>query len=358
MDTPDTQPTTAPISERERSQHFVHTLVLVAITVVGLYICYLLSAPFLSALTLALTLSALFLPLHRRLESRIKHPNISATLSVLIVALILVVPTTFVVEKIIIEAAHSVEMINTMGKPGAWQRFLETNPRIAPIGHWVERQFDLPGIMQAASAWLTRTATDFIQDSVRQILTLMLGFYMLFYFLRDREVMLASLRKLSPLAAMDMTRLFDEVNDIIHATFYGTLTVAAVQGTLGGLMFWWLGLPAPLLWGLAMALLAVIPVLGAFVIWIPAAIFLMLDGNGDKALILTLWGVIVVGGIDNLLYPILVGERLKMHTLVAFIAMVGGLVIFGAPGLILGPIIFTVTRLLLEIWRNQNNGHP
>ena len=145
------------------------------------------------------------------------------------------------------------------------------------------------------------------------------------------------------------------VNDTVHATLYGTFAVAVVQGTLGGLMFWWLGLPAPLLWGIVMALLAVVPVLGAFIIWIPAAIFLLLEGSEGKALLLTLWGAIVVGGIDNLLYPILVGRRLKMHTILAFISLVGGLIVFGPSGLILGPVIFTVTRLLLEIWSRQNS---
>ena len=119
-------------------------------------------------------------------------------------------------------------------------------------------------------------------------------------------------------------------------------------------MFWWLGLPAPLLWGIVMGLLAVVPVLGAFLIWVPAAIFLLLDGSEGKALLLTLWGAVVVGGIDNLLYPTLVGRRLKMHTLLAFISIVGGLIVFGASGLTRGPVIFTVTRLLLETWSSQN----
>ena len=151
-----------------------------------------------------------------------------------------------------------------------------------------------------------------------------------------------------------MSKVFEGVVDTVHATLYGTFAVAVVQGTLGGLMFWWLGLSAPLLWGIVMALLAVVPVLGAFIVWIPAAIFLVLEGSGGKALLLTLWGAIVVGGIDNLLYPLLVGRRLRMHTILAFVSIVGGLIVFGTSGLILGPVIFTITRLLLEIWSSQN----
>ncbi|MEO6137546.1 MAG: AI-2E family transporter [Luteimonas sp.] len=170
-------------------------------------------------------------------------------------------------------------------------------------------------------------------------------------FLRDRRSILAFIASLSPLSRADTTRMFGDVDDTVHATVYGTLVVALVQGTLGGLMFWWLGLPAPLLWGVVMGLLAVVPVLGTFIVWIPAAFLLLLDGSGGKALILALWGGIVVSSIDNVLYPILVGRRLKMHTLLAFVSLVGGLVVFGSSGLILGPVTFAITRLLLEIWK-------
>jgi len=150
-----------------------------------------------------------------------------------------------------------------------------------------------------------------------------------------------------------MGRLFGRVGDTIFATVYGTLAVSLIQGLLGGLMFWCLGLPAPLLWGVVMALLAVVPMLGASVIWAPAAIFLALDGSWEKALVLAVWGVLVVSTIDNLLRPILVGKRLKLHTVHAFISMVGGVILFGSAGLILGPVVFTVTAVLLEIWRRR-----
>ena len=150
-----------------------------------------------------------------------------------------------------------------------------------------------------------------------------------------------------------MDRLFSRVGDTVYATIYGTLAVAAVQGTLGGLMFWWLGLPAPLLWGLVMGVLAVVPVLGAFIVWIPAALFLALDGSWGEALMLAVWGGVVVGWIDNVMYPILVGHRLRLHTIPAFMAIVGGLIVFGPSGLILGPVTLTVTVLLLEIWRSR-----
>ena len=336
------------------SRSHVHTLVLMTVTVVGIYFCYRMAKPFLPALAWALALAVLFAPLHRWLVSKVKYPNLAAMVCVLVVALMVVVPATFVAERIIGEASRGAETIKTMVDSGAWRRAYENHPRIAPVGHWIEQQVDLPAMVDGATAWLTKTAASFLRGSVLQLIGIVLTFYLLFYFLRDRGAVLESIRRLSPLSSVDMDRLFVGILDTVHATVYGTIVVAAVQGTLGGLMFWWLDLPAPLLWGIVMGLLAVVPVLGAFVIWIPAAIFLALEGSGGKALLLTLWGGVVVGSIDNLLYPMLVGRRLKMHTVLAFISIVGGLIVFGPSGLILGPVVFTVTRLLLEIWSNRN----
>ena len=354
MNEPITKQIAAQNANNWGSRSHVHTLVLMALTVGGIYFCYRLATPFFPALAWALALAVLFAPLHRWLESKVKYPNLAATISVLVVIVIVVVPVTFVMERIIGEAARGAETVKTLVESGAWRHTFESHPVLAPVGQWIEQQLDLPGLINTATSWLTTLGASFVQGSLLQLIGIVLTFYLLFYFLRDRGAALEWLRFLSPLSKADMSRLFNEVSDTVHATLYGTFVVAIVQGVLGGLMFWWLGLPAPLLWGIVMGLLAVVPVLGAFVIWVPAAIFLLLDGSEGKALLLTLWGAVVVGGIDNLLYPMLVGRRLKMHTILAFISIVGGLIVFGASGLILGPVIFTVTRLLLEIWSSQH----
>jgi len=335
------------------SRNHIYMLVLLAATAIGIYLCYRLAEPFLSALAWALALAVLFIPFHRRLESKLKNPSLAASISVLVIGLIVVVPAAFVGQRLISEAVKGVDTVRTKVEAGEWRRGLEARPPLAPIAKWIERHFDLPGAVQTGATWLTTKAGSFLKGSVIGAIGVCLTFYLLFYFLRDHRAALSSFRSLSPLSEMEMNKLFSRVGDAVYATIYGTVAVAVVQGTLGGLMFWWLGLSAPLLWGVVMSLLAVVPVLGAFVVWIPAALLLALEGSWGKALILTVWGGLVVGGIDNLLYPILVGNRLKLHTVLAFIAVVGGLIVFGPSGLILGPVVLTVTQLLLEIWRSR-----
>jgi predicted PurR-regulated permease PerM len=336
------------------SRNHVHDLVLIAATAVGLYLCYRLTAPFLAALAWALALAVLFAPLHRWLESKLKRPNLTATITVFLIGLAVVVVAAVVTQQLISEAAKGAVTLRSKFESGEWLRAIEANPTVAPIGRWMEKNIDFSGTAGAAASWLTTKGGALVQGSVMQGLQLVLTFYLLYFFLRDRREALGSFRSLSPLSDTETDALCTRVVDTIHATVYGTLTVAAVQGTLGGLMFWWLGLPAPLLWGVVMGLLAIVPVLGAFIVWIPAAIFLALEGSWGKSLVLAFWGSVVVGGIDNLLYPILVGTRLKMHTVLAFIAVIGGLIVFGAAGLILGPVVVAITLSLLEIWRSRN----
>jgi predicted PurR-regulated permease PerM len=129
--------------------------------------------------------------------------------------------------------------------------------------------------------------------------------------------------------------------------------VSLLQGILGGLMMWILGLPLPLLWGAVMAAFSLVPTLGAPVVWGPVALILIAQGSWGKAVILTVWGAGVIGVIDNLLHPLIVGQKLAFHTVPVFLGFVGGVVLFGFTGLVLGPVIVTVAWTLLEIWRQR-----
>lgn len=326
---------------------------LLALTVACVLLCLWLAAPFLSAMIWALALAVLFTPLQRRLERRIGKPSIAAGLSVALIAVLVVVPISFVGQRLVEQAINGARMIETRATSGEWRRAIDTRPKLAAFVARVERRVDVPGAVRAVSSRLSTTAGSVVTGSAMKMLTFCIVFYLLFFLLRDRAAALASLRALLPLDGVETEQLLARLGDTIHATVYGTLAVASVQGLLGGLMFWWLGLPAPLLWGLVMALLAVVPVLGAFIVWIPAALFLALEGEWLRALLLAGWGMLVVGTIDNLLRPVLVGRRLKVHTVPAFLSVVGGLILFGAVGLLLGPMLLATTQFLLALWSPQ-----
>ncbi|HXJ41942.1 MAG TPA: AI-2E family transporter, partial [Bryobacteraceae bacterium] len=175
----------------------------------------------------------------------------------------------------------------------------------------------------------------------------------LFYFFRDRAQLLRILAQLIPLSSAESSDLYRRVSETIRATLYGNLAVKLVQGLLGGLMFWILGLPAPILFGVAMGFAALVPLVGTSVIWGSAAIYLLLHGSWIKALILAIWGGLIVSLVDNLLYPILVAGELRIHTLGVFLSVFGGLIAFGLAGIVLGPVILATTVALVNIWRRR-----
>jgi predicted PurR-regulated permease PerM len=331
-------------------------LTLLAATAVAFYFCYLIARPFLSALAWALALAIIAHPLHNWIIRRLRHPNLAAALAVIIVAFAVVTPTIFAAHQIVREAADSVQTIQT--EQEQWRKIIERNPRLAPVLRWAEHQINLQEAARLVGEALAARASSLVTGSVWMVAELLITFFFLFYFFRDRRAVIKSLRSLVPLSDAETDEVFGRVSDTIYATVYGTIAVALVQGFLGGLIFWWLGLPAPLLWGTVMALLAIVPVLGAFVVWLPAAVFLALEGSWGRALILVAWGGIVISLIDNWLYPILVGKRLRIHTVPVFIAIVGGLILFGAAGLILGPVLLAVAVALVEVWqRRMVEGH-
>jgi predicted PurR-regulated permease PerM len=131
---------------------------------------------------------------------------------------------------------------------------------------------------------------------------------------------------------------------------YGTLAVALLQGALGGVAFWWLKLPAPLLWAGVMALLSILPVFGAALVWAPAALYLAIMGDMTSALMLAFWGLAVIGLVDNVLKPKLVNKQVQLHTLVIFVAVLGGLVVYGPTGVMLGPIVVATGVALRDVW--------
>lgn len=328
---------------------------LIAAIAAGIVLCYLLAEPFLPTLTWAIALAVLFTPFQRWLESKLRHPGLCAMIVVVVIACIVVVPVLFVGQTLVNQATQGAQLIETKVSSGEWRRAIDAQPRLAPVAEKIERELNLPATVKSLATWFSTKAGAFVSGSMVQVVSFCLVFYLLFYFLRDRRGAVASLHHLSPLSREETETLLVRVRDTIQATVYGTLVVSIIQGFLAGLMFWCLGLPAPLLWGVVMAILAVVPMLGAFVVWFPVALFLALEGSWGKSLILVIWGMLVVGTIDNILHPVLVGNLLKLHTVLAFISVVGGLMLFGPAGIILGPVVLTITTVLLETWRSRSD---
>lgn len=334
-----------------RAWQWIHFIGLLALTLGFAALCYFMVQPFLASITSAIALAVVMVPMQRYLERRRWPASLAALATVVSTVVLIALPLIAVGQRLIVELINTAAAIDAFVSTGAWQTFLTSHPWLSRAGNWIAERTDLPAIATSISGWATGVATSLLQASGSQIVATLITFYMLFFALRDRKLALTFLTRFSPLNDLEMTFLNQEIAETIRATLLGTFMVAMIQGTLGGFMFWMLGLPSPLLWGLVMGIAAIVPVLGTFLVWVPAAIFLFLSGHELQAAVLVAWGAIVIASIDNLLYPLLVGNRLQTHTIPTFISLVGGLFLFGPAGLVLGPVVFTVTIFLLDHWR-------
>jgi predicted PurR-regulated permease PerM len=331
-------------------------LVLIAVTALAFLLCYLFLEPFIPVLAWALALAIVARPVHAAIAARIRNADVAAGLAVGLVALLIFLPALFVLSQLVQETAAGAQRIQAETREGQLLERTEGLPGVGPLVHWFRDNVDTGSALQQLVAALTSSASHLVAGTIWSVVQVLLILFTLYFFFRDRDTALGTLRSVMPLSDRETDQVFARVADTIHATLYGNLVVALIQGTLGGLIFWWLGLPAPLLWGTVMAVLAVVPNLGAFVIWVPAALFMALDGQVGRALILAAWGAIAIGLIDNLLYPYLVGQRMRLHTLAVFYAILGGVLLLGASGVVLGPVILAVTLALVDVWRRRTAG--
>jgi predicted PurR-regulated permease PerM len=177
----------------------------------------------------------------------------------------------------------------------------------------------------------------------------------MFYFFRDGPMLLRKLKYFSPIADRYEEELIGRFLAVSRATIKGTLLVALIKGVLGGLTFWAFGIEAPVLWGVVMVFLSILPVVGAWVIMCPAALILMLSGQVWQGIALFLIAVVVIGSIDNVLEPVLIGRDASMHELLVFFSMIGGIGVFGVMGFIVGPVIAALFLTLLDIYGKEFN---
>lgn len=335
------------------SRERILALTLLGLTVLALYLCYLLMRPFLPVLAFALALAVITFPLYRAIERRVRWRDLAAGLAVVAVGLLVVTPIILVGRTLIVQLQAGIQLLQAEIQSGHWREVVERLGWLGRVVAWIEAEVDPAALAGRAGELLGPYVPSFVLGSAWTVAGLLMTLFILFFFFRDREPALGMLRSLVPLSHAEADEVFRRITDTIHASIFGSVTVALVQGTLGGLMFWVLGLPAPVFWGFVMALLALVPMLGTFLVWGPAAIYLALGGQWGKAIVLVVWGAVAIGLIDNLLYPLLVRKRMRLHTLPVFFAILGGVALVGAAGVVVGPLILSGTDALLHIWRRR-----
>jgi len=313
--------------------------------------------PFYGAVFWAVILAIIFAPVQRRLLARLNaRRNLAALATLFICLLVAVLPVILIAGVLVQEGttlykqiesgeididsfvSHAKELL-----PATWQAQMQR----FGLGDMDQIRERLASSALQGSQFLATKAFSFGQGTFQFMLSFFLMLYLLFFLLRDGRELVARIRKAVPLSDNQKRRLFSKFTRVVRATVKGNIVVAATQGALGGIIFAILGIPSAVLCGVLMAFLSLLPAVGAGVIWTPVAIYFLMKGLIVQGVILILYGVLVIGLVDNILRPILVGKDTKMPDYVVLISTLGGLSLFGLNGFVIGPLI---AALFISAW--------
>jgi predicted PurR-regulated permease PerM len=338
-------------------------LLFLAVVILAFYLLYRIFAPYLVTLAWAAILTILFHPLFKRLNKAFKQRRGAAAMTMtIIVIFVIILPSGFLLNLIAREVVDIYNYSEAFVREGRHITFFEGLKKVSlfqSIWEVLDRNFDMSQVnlntlllenLRKLSVYVAGQASKFIRSFSTGIFKFFLMTVALFFLFRDGEQLMEKVKDLIPFPATERENILKRMVDMIHATLYGGIVVALVQGGLGGLGFLMVGLPAPLFWGTVMTFLAFIPILGAFLVWVPAVVILFAQGAYLKAVILLVWGAIVVSLSDNFLRPILISGRTQVHTLLLFFGILGGLKVFGFLGFIAGPLVITICLAMVDIY--------
>jgi predicted PurR-regulated permease PerM len=327
--------------------------------------------PFFGAVCWAMFIAIVFWPLHRRfLRGAHGRRNTAALASLVVILIIVILPMTMLAASVTQEASVFIEKLRSgQVQIGTYfQRFVEALPEWARgilqrfgVNDFALLQQRILALLSNSSQIVTSRVLGIGQVTLDFLVGFFVMLYVVFFLFRDGDRLTRDIARSIPLQPQHTHRLMTQFATVVRATVKGNIVVAMVQGALGGIAFGVLGVPGAVLWGAVMAILSLLPAVGAVLVWAPVAAYFFFSGALIKAIGLTLWGAIAIGLVDNVLRPILVGKDTRMPDYLVLVATLGGIVVFGINGFVIGPVIaavFLVSWDMLASVREENEVQP
>ena len=333
------------MSEEKLEAYFFTAILLSALIIVGV-VFY----PFVGSLALAVVLASLASPFHHWLRERIVNKNIAAFIVTAAVTLSIILPAiglSFLLVDEVQDISENVASYDLSHVPRVLQSYHERLTEIFPPLAAV----DFSGILQTSFEGLGEHFEKLITSTASFILKFVVAIIALFYFVKDGKRFLNEIVQLSPLKDSEDVMIVRKLDKVTYSLIRGTLVIAVLQGLLVGLGFLIFGVSNPVLWGAFAAIGALIPTVGTAVVTAPAILYLMLTGHLAEGIGLLAWSMLIVGLVDNIIGPKLIGDVAKIHPLFVLLSVLGGIALFGIAGFLLGPLLFGFLMALAEIYK-------
>ena len=344
-------------------REFISLIIVLALALLCFYLFYRILLPFLQPILWAVFLALVLFPTHRKLQRLLRRGGfLPAMVMTVLVTLVIVLPFSLLMVSLGKESGDAYHAFEEMIQTGRLQTTLEQIkelPGLKQILSRLDQTFNLSSLdpidfilknLRQISSVLLSQSSKILKGVSSFLIAFLFTLLSLYYLFKDGERLFDGLKGILPIPPRERDLLIDRFRDMVNATIFGGLLIALIQGVLGGMAFWVLGIASPLLWGTAMALFSFIPLGGTALIWIPAALLLIIQGAVAKGIILLAIGVFIISSVDNFLRPLIVGAKTHIHPLLLFFTVIGGLQAFGMIGIITGPLIASLCLTLIEIY--------
>lgn len=343
------------------SQHKLQTIYIVSLVIIFGILTFTVLSKFLIVLALAYVFAILLNPVYTKTQSFLERKNIfsrasrglASTITVLLLLVLIITPLSLILGKILTDAQGFYEKVSVSGfqVETISTKFQQLTGVFSPN---LTAQIDQ--IVKTVSGFIVQNVGSFFSGTVDIALKMILFLIALFYFLKDGNRFKALYTDISPLDNEDNVTINSAVETAVKSIVAGSLVVAVCQGIVTGIGFVIFGVPNPFFWGSVAALFALVPGIGATLIWFPAVIYLYVTRDGSLVWLgQFIWGVVAVGLLDNVLGPILMNKGVQIHPLFILLSVLGGISIFGPEGLLFGPLVLSVFVAIMGVWRNRTS---
>ncbi len=328
------------LSFEEYSKYFF-----IASFIIVLILSFFLIRPYLSAIFGGFILTYIFYPLYLRINGVLKKRNLSSFLMVILVVVTIITPLFFATRAVIHEAFYVYDYLkatNVSDKIPA--TVLSLLPKDAQnIDEYID------GALESGVSYITNKIPNWFLYIPNLIVNFLIMIFIMFYLFRDGDILVKRAKEVLPLKEEKKKILFKRLSKASYAIIYGHIVTALIQGVIGTIGFYIIGVPSPLLWGLIMTILALIPFVGTPVVWIPVGLMQILLGNFATGVAVLLYGALIISSVDNFIKPKIIGERARVHPALVLLGVIGGLKMFGFIGFIIGPLILTTLIIFLDL---------
>lgn len=330
---------------------------MITLFVITIILALLLIKPYLTAILTSLVLAYIFYPAYEWLNGKLKRKNLSAFIISIIIILLITIPLSFILYEISKEAnvgyiilKQKIVRGTLFDLPCTEGLFCTTTNKLKELTAEPEVRYYLQDSLQKAATYVAEGAFNFIFSIPRRLLGIFLTFFITFFLLRDGEEVLKKLESATPLEKKQRDRIFKQLHEVTRAITYGFFVVAIIEGILGAITFKLFGVSSPIIWGVVIGILALIPFIGAAIIWIPAVIIQLFHNNPGAAIGITIGGLII-SSIDTFIKPKIIGKKAAVHPILIILGFLGGIKLLGFIGIIIGPLILALLVTFIKMYK-------